>query len=322
MPNQNAIVGLVGKINPQVEKLSPAEFLRKNPDGVSIEFEGDQTARLFPGDRAAGMLHILEQLRQMRAPVYVEVRPETREIIRLLIPLVTRVTAISEAQGDEVRVELQLSHAVHRLTTANPDFSQLLETLRSALEKKSWLIVTETDEHEIIDARPSLHEPRLPERLGGRVVGRSIASEIDLNRQGGEAIPEAPVDGVLGGPQISDRLAVLATGVELHPHHRAQGAAPSMAREDGDDGDARRANPSAGHGQGERKRAGSAHRPAAVPSGMHTLHRQDARETLELILIRRRPSEVIPDRRHRRPQLVHRRAPPHLPIQAALPTRK
>src|SRR6266436_4598356 len=127
MPNQNAIVGLVGKINPQVEKLSPAEFLRKNPDGVSIEFEGDQTARLFPGDRAAGMLHILEQLRQMRAPVYVEVRPETREIIRLLIPLVTRVTAISEAQGDEVRVELQLSHAVHRLATANPDFSQLLE---------------------------------------------------------------------------------------------------------------------------------------------------------------------------------------------------
>jgi hypothetical protein len=163
MPNQNAIVGLVGKIDPQVEKLRPAEFWRQNPDGVSIEFEGDQTARLFPGDRAAGMLQILEQLRQMRAPVYVELRPETREIIRLLIPLVTRVTAMSEARGEEVRVELQLSHAVHRLVTANPDFTQLLETLRSALEEKSWLVVTETDEHEIIDARPSLHEPHLPE---------------------------------------------------------------------------------------------------------------------------------------------------------------
>jgi len=102
MPNQNAIVGLVGKIDPQVEKLSPAEFWRQNPDGVSIEFEGDQTARLLPGDRAAGMLQILEQLRQMQAPVYVELRPETREIIRLLIPLVTRVTAISERGAEEV----------------------------------------------------------------------------------------------------------------------------------------------------------------------------------------------------------------------------
>src|SRR5882672_9440875 len=145
MPNQNAIVGLIGKIDPQVEKLSSAEFWRQNPDGVSIQFEGDQTARLLPGDRAAGMLRILEQLRQMKAPVYVEMRPETREIIRLLIPLVTRVAAISEPRGEEVRVELQLSHAVHRLVTTNPDFAQLLETLRAALEKKSWLVVTETD---------------------------------------------------------------------------------------------------------------------------------------------------------------------------------
>ena len=73
MPNQNAIVAVVGRIEPQVEKQNAAELLRRSPDGVSIVFENDQTARLYPGDRAAGMLQILEQIRQMRAPVYVEV---------------------------------------------------------------------------------------------------------------------------------------------------------------------------------------------------------------------------------------------------------
>ncbi len=163
MPNQNAIVAVVGRIEPELGKQDAAELLRKYPDGVSIVFEDDQIARLFPGDRAAGMLNILEQLRQMRAPVYVEVRPENREITRLLIPLVTRITAISETEAEEINVELQLSHARHLLKRRNPDFAQLLEILRVAQRNKAWLIVTETDEHEIIDARPTPHEPKLPE---------------------------------------------------------------------------------------------------------------------------------------------------------------
>lgn len=162
MPNQNTIVGIVVRIAPEVEMLSAAELLRRNPDGISIVFD-DQTARLYPGDRAAGMLEILEQLRQMSAPAYVEVRPENREITRILIPLVTRVTTISEGREEEVKVELQMSHGRHLLKRQNPDFNQLLETLRAAQEKNAWLIVTETDEHEIIDARPSPHEPKLPE---------------------------------------------------------------------------------------------------------------------------------------------------------------
>ena len=163
MPNQNVIVAVVGRIEPQVEKQNAAELLRSSPDGVSIVFEDGQTARLYPGDRAAGMLQILEQLRQMRAPVYVEVQPENKEITRLLIPLVTRVTSISESEAEEIKVELQLSHARHLLKRRNPDFAQLLETLSGAQRNKTWLIVTETDEHEIIDARPSPHEPKLPE---------------------------------------------------------------------------------------------------------------------------------------------------------------
>jgi len=163
MRNPNAIVAVVVRTDPPIEKQTAAELLRKHPDGVSVTFEDNQIARLFPGDRAAGMLHILDQLRQMGAPVYVEVQPENREITKLLIPLVTRVTRVSEKSPEEMEVELQLSHGRHRLKRNNPDFAELLETLRAALEKKQWLIVTETDEQEIIDARPSAGEPKFPE---------------------------------------------------------------------------------------------------------------------------------------------------------------
>ncbi|HEY6269773.1 MAG TPA: protein-glutamine glutaminase family protein [Candidatus Acidoferrum sp.] len=162
MPSPNAIVAMVIRIDPGVEKLRGAELFRKYPDGFTIVFEGDQTARLYPGNRAADRLEILEELRQMRAPVYVDANPQNRGITQLFIPLVTQVTNISESGAEEMEVELQASHARHLLKRKNPDFGLLLETLRAAQAKKSWLIVTETDEPEIIDARPSPHEPKLP----------------------------------------------------------------------------------------------------------------------------------------------------------------
>ena len=69
MPSPNAIVAMVIRIDPGVEKLRGAELFRKYPDGFTIVFEGDQTARLYPGDRAADRLEILEELRQMRRTV-------------------------------------------------------------------------------------------------------------------------------------------------------------------------------------------------------------------------------------------------------------
>lgn len=163
MPDPNAIVGLIARITPPADRVSTAELLRQNPGGVAIEFEGEQAARLFPGDVAAGTLEILEQLRRMRAPVYVEVRPDTRGITRLLIPLVTRVTKIVEDGSDGFRIELEASHAHHLLKRITPAFQELLEALRAAVENRSRLVVTETDNHEIIDARPWPHAPTRPE---------------------------------------------------------------------------------------------------------------------------------------------------------------
>src|ERR1700736_6218534 len=134
MADSDVIVGLVARISPPVENAGAAELLRQNPDGVTIEFERDGAARLFRGDLAAGILDILEQLRRMRTPAYVEIRPDTREITRLLIPLVTRVTKIEESGAGGGRVELERSHARHLLKRDRPDYARLLETLRAAVE--------------------------------------------------------------------------------------------------------------------------------------------------------------------------------------------
>jgi hypothetical protein len=154
VPNANAIVAIVVRIEPPVSR-SGAEMFREHPDGFSIEFEGERRARLFRGDRAPGVLEILEELRRLGAPAYVEVNPDTQGITRLLIPLVVKVTDILESGSEEMAVELEISQARHRLKRGHPDFGDLLETLRAARKSGARLVVTETDDHEIIDARPA-----------------------------------------------------------------------------------------------------------------------------------------------------------------------
>ena len=63
MPSQNAIVGRIIRIEPGIEGVPAAEAVRRYPDGFRITIDGDQTARVYPGDRAAGILQILEGLR-------------------------------------------------------------------------------------------------------------------------------------------------------------------------------------------------------------------------------------------------------------------
>lgn len=164
MPIENAIVARITRIDPPVTA-SGEEMFRRHPDGFKISFDDGRSARLGPGDRAAGDLEILEELRRLEAPVFVQVDPGSREIERLLIPLVVTVAGISEIdQG--VAVELEISHARHVLRRDSPHFDELLETLRAARREGTTLIVTEDDDHEIIDARP---DPRAPK--GGRAEG-------------------------------------------------------------------------------------------------------------------------------------------------------
>ncbi|HEX4953010.1 MAG TPA: protein-glutamine glutaminase family protein [Thermoanaerobaculia bacterium] len=164
MPDPNAIVALVTRLEPSLDQASASDLLRQRPEGVVVELEGYEALRLAEGDGAAGRLDILEGLRRLRTPVYLEIDPATRRITRLLIPLVTRVSQVVEGQG-AVSVVLEASHAHHQLSRERGDFAELLATLREAADKGSWLAVTENDAHEVIDVRLWPHEPFRPERV-------------------------------------------------------------------------------------------------------------------------------------------------------------
>jgi len=164
MPNPNAVIGLISRIDPPVGK-STAEMVREFPNGFLVELEGQPSTRLYATERAAVMLEVLEGLRRLRTPVYLELDPDTRGINMLLIPLVSKVVRISESATGDLEVELEQSHARHVLRSANPDAGQLLETLRGAHAQGALVVVVENDAHEIIDVRP--HTGELPAHKGG-----------------------------------------------------------------------------------------------------------------------------------------------------------
>ncbi len=160
MPLPNSIVSRIEFIEPAVD--SPGdEMFRRYPDGFSIGLEDKQTARLRPSERAAGTLEILEELRRMGAPAFVEVDPDSQSIARLLIPLVATVGEILDVpDSNDLFVEFEISHARHMLKRNNPYFDEMLQILQAAQKEKNWVAATETDEHEIIDVRHYPEEPR------------------------------------------------------------------------------------------------------------------------------------------------------------------
>lgn len=161
MPPQDAVVSTVVRLEPPLER-APEEMLRAE-DGLTVELEGERRVRLDPDDRRSpGFAQVLDGLRQQRLPVYLEVDPETSAITRLLIPYVSRIAGIGSLDVDVLAVELEQSHARHVLRRGAPDFEELERQLREALDKGDPVVVTETDDHEIIDVRPHIPVPEGP----------------------------------------------------------------------------------------------------------------------------------------------------------------
>lgn len=161
---RNAIVDIVSSISPPAERPF-ADAFKNQPDGFRIEFRGGASARLLPGELAAPMLDLLDDLRRQSAYVYAELTDEGRAITRLLLPKIVRVAGIHEEKGGEIAVDLLPSHALHRLLRENEDFAELLRTLLLGSESGQPLLVTESERQEIIDVRPLPDDgrpPRLP----------------------------------------------------------------------------------------------------------------------------------------------------------------
>jgi hypothetical protein len=119
--------------------------------------------------RAGQMGALLGQLQRRGSPVYLEVDAATAEVVRLLIPHVSRVTGLRPGDDGGLDVTLEPSAARHRLRSALPTFAVVAEELRRAMATGALLVVTEDDAHDIVHARPFVPgadgpQPPLPPR--------------------------------------------------------------------------------------------------------------------------------------------------------------
>lgn len=145
MPNPNAIVSAVIRLDPPL-----------------VELEAGRRVRLDPANpQSAGFAQVLDGLRQQKLPVYLEVDPATSSITRVLIPYVTRVVQVSAAQ-DGLDVEIDLSHARHVLRRGSPDFDEMEKALRESMSTGGIIVLTEDDAHNIIDVRGFRPGPDTP----------------------------------------------------------------------------------------------------------------------------------------------------------------
>ena len=84
MPNPNAIVGRVLRLDPPLDDRPGGER--------AVIFHDDRRARLDPNNKnSAGLARILENMGKLGRPVYLESDPGTGFVKRLLLPDVSRV---------------------------------------------------------------------------------------------------------------------------------------------------------------------------------------------------------------------------------------
>ncbi len=106
--------------------------------------------------RSAVWADVPESLRQSEQPVYVQIDPESGMITDLLQPRIYTVHAITPVP-DGIDVELEVSHAIHRVRSSNPNFADLRRSLEAALQLGAPVLVTHAlNGREIIDVRPPI----------------------------------------------------------------------------------------------------------------------------------------------------------------------
>lgn len=153
MSDAKAIVSTVTKIDQPIDAV-----------GLStVHFEDGQVGMLNTSDpRGAAYAGILDELRGIGDPVYVEVDPTSKLISRLLIPLVVTVTDLFTLPTGDVEVEVEPSQARHILRMTDSNAERLRKTLVQAKAEGLLVVLTETSEdHRIIDIRP-VSNPKTP----------------------------------------------------------------------------------------------------------------------------------------------------------------
>ena len=162
MPNPNAIVATTIRFDPPLEGRKPEEVVAA--DGQVVDLGEGRRIRLDPDDRrSAGFVQVLDGLATLGRPAYVEIDPATESIDRLLIPTIGHVISVQAVPEDgQIEVQLDLSHARHRLPMAGDDATELEATLRAALESRRPVLLVEDFEGAVIDVREFTPDPGGP----------------------------------------------------------------------------------------------------------------------------------------------------------------
>ena len=157
MERRNALVeGISDLARPAPEQTG--EMPGAAEDYLEVRFESGRSGLLDMREhRGAVWAEVLGSLRERNEPAYVEIDPETREITELLLPSRFSVLRIDPVE-DGLAFELHMSHGAHYLRRSHPDFEELRAVLEQARERRTQVLVTETDVHEIVDVR-TVDEP-------------------------------------------------------------------------------------------------------------------------------------------------------------------
>jgi hypothetical protein len=153
MANAKAVVDSVSSLSFSMDELREARRAKPIPKTVTVQFQAGQSALLdMAQPRSIVWAEVLHSMREAGHPAYVEIDPETNQITELRWPLAVRVGEIRKTDSG-AEAELIISHARHYLQRGQPNFNSLLDALENARRQKSTVLVTETDDHQIIDVR-------------------------------------------------------------------------------------------------------------------------------------------------------------------------
>ncbi len=153
MPKPNAIIDVVTGVSGPGPRTRDA-FGAEASGARSVSFQGGRTAVLDPSKpQSAVWAEVLDELRALQQPAYIEVDPATNAVSAVLSPIAVRVASL-QPTSEGFDVELIISHARHYLRRSNPDFDSLHAALQDARAQGTTVAVIENDAHEIVAVRP------------------------------------------------------------------------------------------------------------------------------------------------------------------------
>jgi hypothetical protein len=149
------IVGLVAGITGQATH-GGHFFAEQRATG--IKFQDGSTALVVNSDtRAKAFLDILEESKNLQHPVSVSVDKDTNEVNAVRIPTIAKINNLNTDSSGNVIVDLEISHAIHVLSRTNERYDEILKDLKSAEHSHSQVLITETDQGEILDVTTVPH---------------------------------------------------------------------------------------------------------------------------------------------------------------------